>query len=142
VVYLIHRRDTLRASKIMAERTLAHEKIRPVWDSVVTEVLDVKQNKVTGVRVKNLKTNEEKVLDCAGVFVAIGHVPNTQLFKGVIDMDVNGYIIPKQGTMTNVSGVFVAGDCSDHVYRQAVTAAGMGCAAAIDAERYLSARNE
>jgi thioredoxin reductase (NADPH) len=141
-VYLIHRRDTLRASKIMADRTLAHEKIKPVWDSVVTEVLDVKQNKVTGVRVKNLKTNEEKLLDCAGVFVAIGHIPNTQLFKGVIDMDENGYIIPKKGTMTNVSGVFVAGDCSDHVYRQAVTAAGMGCAAAIDAERYLSARNE
>ena len=126
----------------MVERTLAHAKIKPVWDTVVTEVLEVKQNKVTGVRVKNLKTNEEKVLDCAGVFVAIGHVPNTQLFKGVIDMDPNGYIIPKQGTMTNVPGVFVAGDCSDHVYRQAVTAAGMGCAAAIDAERYLSARNE
>ncbi len=138
VVYLIHRRDTLRASQIMAERTLAHEKIKPVWDSVVTEVLDVKQNKVTGVRVKNLKTNAESVIDCAGVFVAIGHVPNTQLFKGVIDMDENGYVIPKRGTETNVSGVFVAGDCSDHVYRQAVTAAGLGCAAAIDAERYLS----
>jgi thioredoxin reductase (NADPH) len=142
VVYLIHRRDSLRASKIMAERTLAHEKIKPVWDSVVTEVLDVKQNKVTGVRVKNLKTNEERVLDCAGVFVAIGHVPNTQLFKGVIDMDEMGYIKPKRGTETNVSGVFVAGDCSDRVYRQAVTAAGMGCAAAIDCERWLSARLE
>jgi thioredoxin reductase (NADPH) len=141
-VYLIHRRDTLRASKIMAERTLAHEKIKPVWDSVVTEVLDVKQNKVTGVRVKNLKTNEEKVIDCAGVFVAIGHVPNTQLFRGVIDMDEMGYIKPGRGTETNVPGVFVAGDCSDRVYRQAVTAAGMGCAAAIDCERFLSARNE
>lgn len=137
-VYLIHRRDTLRASRIMAERTLAHEKIKPVWDSVVTEVLDVKQNKVTGVRVKNLKTNVETVMECAGVFVAIGHVPNTQLFKGVIDTDENGYIIPRRGSETNVPGVFVAGDCSDHVYRQAVTAAGMGCAAAIDAERYLS----
>ena len=137
-VYLVHRRDTLRASRIMAERTLAHPKIKPVWDTVVTEVLDVKQNKVTGVRVKNLKTNAESVIDCAGVFVAIGHVPNTQLFKGVIDMDENGYVIPKRGTETNVPGVFVAGDCSDHVYRQAVTAAGMGCAAAIDAERYLS----
>ena len=122
----------------MAGRTLAHPKIKPVWDTVVTEVLDVKQNKVTGVRVKNLKTNAESVIDCAGVFVAIGHVPNTQLFKGVIDMDENGYVIPKRGTETNVPGVFVAGDCSDHVYRQAVTAAGMGCAAAIDAERYLS----
>jgi thioredoxin reductase (NADPH) len=139
-VYLIHRRDTLRASKIMADRTLAHEKIKPVWDSVVTEVLDVKQGKVTGVRVKNLKSGTEEVLECAGVFVAIGHVPNTQLFKGVIDMNENGYIIPTRGSETNVPGVFVAGDCSDHVYRQAVTAAGMGCAAAIDAERYLSAR--
>jgi thioredoxin reductase (NADPH) len=142
VVYLIHRRDTLRASRIMAERALSNPKIKPVWDSIVTEVLDVQQDKVTGVRVKNLKTGVETVLDCAGVFVAIGHTPNTQLFKGVIDMDERGYIIPKQGSATNVPGVFVAGDCSDHVYRQAVTAAGLGCAAAIDAERYLAARNE
>ncbi|HXG48251.1 MAG TPA: thioredoxin-disulfide reductase [Methylomirabilota bacterium] len=142
VVYLVHRRDTLRASRIMAERTLAHPKIKPVWDSVVTEVLDVKQDKVTGVRLKNVKTGGESVLDCAGVFVAIGHVPNTQLFKGVIDMDENGYIVPKRGSATNVEGVFVAGDCSDHVYRQAITAAGMGCAAAIDAERYLAALSQ
>lgn len=141
-VYLIHRRDTLRASKIMAERTLAHSKIKPVWDTVVTEVLDTQQNKVTGVRVKNVKTNEERVIDCSGVFVAIGHIPNTQLFQGVLDMDDAGYIKPRRGTETNVPGVFVAGDCSDRVYRQAVTAAGMGCAAAIDCERYLSARNE
>jgi thioredoxin reductase (NADPH) len=105
-------------------------------------VLDPKLDKVTGVRVKNLKTNVENVVDCAGVFVAIGHLPNTQLFKGVIDMDENGYIVPKKGTATNVPGVFVAGDCSDHVYRQAITAAGLGCAAAIEAERYLAARNE
>ena len=144
VVYLIHRRDQLRASKIMADRTLAHAKIKPVWNSVVTEILDVKQDKVTGVRVKDLNTEEEKVLDCAGVFVAIGHTPNTQLFRGVIDMDEVGYIVPKNGssTTTNVPGVFVAGDCSDRVYRQAVTAAGLGCAAAIDAERFLAARNE
>jgi thioredoxin reductase (NADPH) len=142
VVYLIHRRDALRASKIMAERTLGHEKIKPVWDSVVTEVLDVSQGKVTGVRLKNVFTNQESVLDCAGVFVAIGHIPNTQLFKGIIDMDDHGYIKPKQGAATNVSGVFVAGDCADRVYRQAVTAAGMGCAAAIEAERYLAARRE
>jgi thioredoxin reductase (NADPH) len=142
VVYLIHRRDTLRASKIMAARTLAHPKIKPVWDSVITEVLDLKQDKVTGVRLKNMKTGKESALDCAGVFVAIGHVPNTQLFKGVLDMDENGYILPKNGSSTNVPGVFVAGDCSDHVYRQAVTAAGMGCAAAIDAERYLAALNQ
>ena len=142
VVYLVHRRDSLRASKIMADRTLANPKIKPVWDSAVTEVLDVQQDKVTGVRVKNLKTGAESVLDCAGLFVAIGHVPNTQLFKGVIDLDENGYIIPKQGAATNVPGVFVAGDCSDHVYRQAVTAAGMGCAAAIEAERFLAAENQ
>ena len=142
VVYLIHRRDTLRASKIMAERTLSNPKIKPVWDSVVTDVLDAKQDKVTGVRVKHMKTNAESVLDCAGVFVAIGHVPSTQIFKGVITMDENGYILPQEGTMTNVPGVFVAGDCSDHVYRQAVTAAGMGCAAAIDAERFLAAQNQ
>jgi len=142
VVYLIHRRDTLRASKVMAERTLAHDKVKPIWDSAVTEVLDVKQDKVTAVRVKNLKTNAETLLDCAGVFVAIGHLPNTQLFKGLIDMDAAGYIIPKQGAATNVEGIFVAGDCADAIYRQAVTAAGMGCAAAIEAERFLAARLE
>jgi thioredoxin reductase (NADPH) len=139
-VYLVHRRDELRASKIMAERTLANEKIKPVWDSVVTEILDVSQDKVTGVKLQNVKTNEESTLDCAGVFIAIGHVPNTQLFKGVIDMDDAGYINPVRGSATNVEGVFVAGDCSDRVYRQAVTAAGMGCAAAIDAERFLAAQ--
>jgi thioredoxin reductase (NADPH) len=142
VVYLVHRRDSLRASRIMAERTLANPKIKPVWDSAVTEVLDVKKDTVTGVRLKNLKTNAESVLDCAGVFVAIGHVPNTQIFKGIIHMDGNGYIVPVHGASTNVPGVFVAGDCSDHVYRQAITAAGQGCAAAIEAERYLAARNE
>jgi thioredoxin reductase (NADPH) len=138
VVYLIHRRDALRASRIMAERALSNPKIKPVWDSVVTDVLDVKQDKVTGVRLKNVKTGAESSLDAAGVFVAIGHLPNTQIFRGQIDMDENGYLIPKQGAATNVPGVFVAGDCADHVYRQAVTAAGMGCAAAIDAERYLA----
>ncbi len=137
-VYLVHRRDSLRASKIMAKRALSHPKIKMVWDSVVTEIMDVKQGKVTGVRLQNVKTGDAQHLPCAGVFVAIGHVPNTQLFKGLIDMDENGYIIPKRGTETNIPGVFVAGDCSDHVYRQAVTAAGLGCAAAIDAERYLA----
>src|SRR6266850_157687 len=97
-VYLVHRRDTLRASKIMAKRALSNPKIKPIWDSAVLEVLDVKQDKVTGVRLKNLKTNEETVLPCAGLFVAIGHVPNTQIFRGVIDMDETGYIIPKRGT--------------------------------------------
>jgi len=138
VVHLIHRRDQLRASRIMAERTLSNPKIEPVWDSVVTEVLDVTQDKVTGVRLKHVKTGAETVLDCAGVFVAIGHVPNTELFKGVLAMDEQGYIQSKRGAQTSVTGVFVAGDCADHVYRQAITAAGMGCAAAIEAERYLA----
>lgn len=137
-VYLIHRRDTLRASKIMGERVLEHPKIEPVWNSVVTEVLDVTQDKVTGVKLKNTETGEESQIDCAGLFVAIGHVPNTQLFKGVINTDESGYIIPEKGSRTNIEGVFVAGDCADHVYRQAITAAGQGCMAAIDAERYLA----
>ncbi|MCU0784531.1 MAG: thioredoxin-disulfide reductase [Verrucomicrobia bacterium] len=142
VVHLVHRRHALRASKIMAERALSNPKIKPVWDSAVTEILDVNQDKVTGVRLKNLKTGAERTVDCAGVFVAIGHVPSTQIFKGAITMDENGYIQPQRGTMTNVPGVFVAGDCADHVYRQAITAAGMGCAAAIEAERYLAALNQ
>jgi thioredoxin reductase (NADPH) len=139
IVYLIHRRDSLRASKVMAERTLANPKIKMVWDSVITEVLDVAQDKVTGVRVKNVKTNLETVLDCAGVFVAVGHSPNTAIFQGQITTDENGYITRVKGAATNVNGVFVAGDCSDHVYRQAITAAGMGCAAAIECERFLAA---
>ncbi len=142
IVYLIHRRDTLRASKIMAERALANPKIKPIWDSAVEEILDVKANSVTGVKVKNLKTNEVTTLDATGVFVAIGHVPNTQIFKGVINMNENGFIKPVRGSETNIPGVFVAGDCSDDVYRQAITAAGMGCMAAIDAERYLASLNQ
>ncbi|PAW77875.1 MAG: thioredoxin-disulfide reductase [Verrucomicrobia bacterium Tous-C9LFEB] len=139
-VYLIHRRDQLRASKIMAERTLAHEKIKPVWDSVVEDVLDPAQNKVTGVKVKNLKTGESHVIDCAGVFVAIGHLPNTQVFNGQLALDEAGYIKTFGGTRTSVEGVYVAGDVADSVYRQAITAAGTGCAAAIEAERYLAAQ--
>jgi thioredoxin reductase (NADPH) len=142
VVHLVHRRDALRASKIMAERTLSNPKIKPVWDSAVTEVLDVKQDKVTGVKLKNLKTGAETILNCAGVFIAVGHGPNTDIFKGQIELGENGYIISQKGTMTNVPGVFVAGDCADHVYRQAITAAGAGCAAAIDAERFLAAQNQ
>ena len=142
IVYLVHRRDQLRASKIMAERALSNPKIQPVWNSIIQEVLDVAAGKVTAVRLKHRKTNEERIIDCAGVFVAIGHLPNTQLFRGQIDMDEAGYILPKKGTQTSAEGVFVAGDCSDRVYRQAVTAAGLGCAAAMDAERYLAARQE
>jgi thioredoxin reductase (NADPH) len=138
IVYLVHRRDQLRASKILASRALGHPKIKPVWDSVVTEILDVTQNKVTGVRLRNVKTGQESLLECAGVFIAIGHVPNTALFKGQLEMDAAGYIIPRRGTATNVPGVFVAGDCADAVYRQAISAAGMGCAAAIECERYLA----
>jgi thioredoxin reductase (NADPH) len=138
-IHLVHRRDSLRASKIMVERTLGQAKIKPVWDSVVTEVLEQGQGKVTGVKLKNLKTGGERVLPCAGVFVAIGHMPSTQVFKDQITTDENGFIVPQKGTMTNVPGVFVAGDCADHVYRQAITAAGAGCAAAIDAERFLTA---
>lgn len=139
-VYLVHRRDQLRASKVMAERVLSNPKITPVWDSVVAEVLDVAQDKVTGVRLRNVKTGEERLLPCAGVFVAIGHMPNTELFKGQLEMDEAGYIISRGGPKTNVPGVFVAGDCADRVYRQAITAAGMGCAAAIEAERFLAAQ--
>ena len=142
IVYLVHRRDTLRASKIMAERTLAHPKIKPIWDSAITEVLDVQKDTVTGVKLKNLKTGAESILPVAGVFIAIGHVPNTELFKGKICLDENGFVLPQKGTMTNVPGVFVAGDCADHVYRQAITAAGAGCAAAIDCERFLTAENQ
>ena len=137
-VYLVHRRDSLRASKIMAERVLNHPKIKPVWNTVVTEVLDVASGKVTGVRLKNIVSQEESVLPCAGLFVAVGHVPNTSLFKGQIALDEAGYFIPTRGAATSVPGIFIAGDCADSVYRQAITAAGMGCAAAIEAERYLA----
>jgi thioredoxin reductase (NADPH) len=136
-VYLVHRRDSLRASKIMADRVLANAKINPLWDTVVEEILGVPEDRVTGVKLKNLKTEEQTQLNCAGVFVAIGLVPNTSLFKGVIDTDEAGYIIPTHGAHTNVEGVFVAGDCADKHYRQAITAAAMGCMAAIDAERFL-----
>ena len=137
-VYLVHRRDELRASKIMADRALSNPKIEPIWDTVVEDIYDVKQNKVTGVKLKNLKTGVSKDLATSGVFIAIGHVPSTQIFKGQIDMDPEGYILCKKGSYTSVTGVFAAGDCVDRVYRQAITAAGMGCAAAIDAERFLA----
>jgi len=137
-VYLVHRRDSLRASKIMAERTLANPKITPVWNSVVEEVLDITQDRVTGVRIKNIVSGDTGTIDCAGVFVAVGHTPNTQIFQGQLTMSEAGYIILGEGSRTNIPGVFAAGDCADSVYRQAITAAGMGCAAAIDAERWLA----
>jgi len=140
-VYLVHRRDQLRASRIMADRALANPKIEPVWDTVVSDVYDITKDAVTGVQLKNLKTSATSELPCAGVFVAIGHVPSTKLFKGQIEMDADGYILCRKGTYTNVPGVFAAGDCVDRVYRQAITAAGTGCAAAIDAERFLAAQH-
>jgi thioredoxin reductase (NADPH) len=136
-VYLIHRRDELRASRIMADRVLAHEKVEMVWDTVVTEVLGVEDKAVKGLRLKNVKTDEESVLDVAAMFVAIGHQPNTAPFEGQVELDDNGYIVA-QNTRTNVPGVFAAGDVQDAVYRQAITAAGSGCMAALEAERYLA----
>jgi thioredoxin reductase (NADPH) len=137
-VYLIHRRGELRASRIMAERTLSNPKIKPIWNTVVEGVLDASRDAVTGVKLCNVQSNELSTLDCAGVFVAIGHVPNTKLFQGIIDLDEAGFIVPVKGARTNVEGVFVAGDCADPIYRQAITAAGTGCMAGIEAERYLA----
>ena len=137
-VYLVHRRGELRASKIMADRALGNPKIQPVWNSVVESVEGVKEGKVTGVKLKESGTGKSSVLACAGVFIAVGHVPNTRIFKGQLNMDEAGYLQLAAGSRTNVEGVFGAGDCADKVYRQAITAAGMGCMAAIDAERYLA----
>ncbi len=139
-VYLIHRRGELRASKIMADRALANPKIEPVWNSVITKYLTDDEGEVRGVALKNLETGAESELALKCVFVAIGHEPNTQPFRGKIDTDEGGYLVQTSGTHTNVPGVFAAGDVADHVYRQAITAAGQGCAAAIDAERWLAAR--
>jgi thioredoxin reductase (NADPH) len=142
-VYLVHRRDELRASKIMADRATSHEKIEMVWDTVPVEVMGVAEDSVSGLKVKNVKTEVESVLPVKGIFVAIGHTPNTGPFSPPIDVDEGGYFKPQAGSQvqSNVPGVYVAGDCSDHIYRQAITAAGMGCQAAIEAERWL-AENE
>jgi thioredoxin reductase (NADPH) len=136
-VTLIHRRDKLRASKIMQEKAFANPKIAFLWDSAPEEILDVMQQKVTAVRVRHLKTGAvtERAVD--GIFVAIGHTPNTAVFQGLLEMDAVGYLKTHDGTKTSVPGVFAAGDVQDHVYRQAITAAGSGCMAAIDAERFL-----
>jgi len=136
-VSVIHRRDSLRASKIMQDKAFANPKIEFVWDSEIAEVKDVAKGEVTGVVVRNLKTGKLSEVALDGVFIAIGHTPNTALFKGQIELDANGYIVTHDGSHTNVPGVFAAGDVQDHVYRQAVTAAGSGCMAAIDAEHYL-----
>ncbi|MGC1479188.1 MAG: thioredoxin-disulfide reductase [Chthoniobacterales bacterium] len=139
-VYLIHRRDELRASTIMAERALSNEKIEPIWNSVVTDYLVDDEGEVRGVNLKNLESEVESDLELKCVFVAIGHEPNTEAFRGKVDADEAGYLQQSGGTSTNLPGVFAAGDVADHVYRQAITAAGQGCAAAIDAERWLAAR--
>ncbi len=138
-VTLIHRRDELRASQIMADRVLAHEKIETLWHTVCEEVLADENGLTRGVRVRNVQTGAISEVPCKGFFIAIGHIPNTEPFAGILDLDENGYFIPSTGSQvkTKVPGVFVAGDCADHVFRQAITAAGMGCQSAIEAERWL-----
>ena len=139
-VTLIHRRDALRASKIMQQRVLEHPKVTMAWDSVVAAITGDAQGNVAGIKLKNVKTGAVTDLACKGIFVAIGHQPNTKPFVGAVQTDENGYLVPETGNQvrTSVPGVFVAGDCADHVYRQAITAAGMGCQAAIEAERWLA----
>lgn len=139
-VYVVHRRDQFRASKIMADRVMKHPKIEVVWNSVVEEVLDVVKNDVTGLRLKNVKTGETSELSVKALFTAIGHQPSTDPFKGQIDMDEVGYI-KTSSTRTNVPGVFAAGDVQDPAYRQAITAAGSGCMAALEAHRFLEAHS-
>jgi thioredoxin reductase (NADPH) len=138
-VTIVHRRDRLRASKIMGDRALNHDKIELLWDSVVEEVLG-DGSKVTGIRVRNVKSDEVAERPCGGFFVGVGHVPNTAMFEGLLATDEQGYLKVGAGSTTDVPGVFVAGDVHDHVYRQAVTAAGAGCKAAIDCERWLEAQ--
>lgn len=138
-VTVVHRRDKLRASKIMQDRAMKNEKISFAWNSIVEDILG--QDRVTGVRLKNVVTGDSTEPACAGVFVAIGHRPNTELFKGQLDMDEKGYLLTSQGTTTSIPGVFAAGDVQDAKYRQAVTAAGSGCMAAMDAERFLEAND-
>tara|TARA_Y100000590_G_scaffold105479_1_gene119993 strand:+ start:1016 stop:1951 length:936 start_codon:yes stop_codon:yes gene_type:complete len=135
-VHIIHRRDTFRASKIMQERALSNDNIVVHWNSSVEDIIG--DQKVQQVILKDTQTGETKTIDMGGVFVAIGHEPNTELFKGQLEMDENGYIIQKQNTETSIKGVFTAGDVHDHTYRQAVTAAGFGCMSAIDVDRFLS----
>ncbi|MGY5150344.1 MAG: thioredoxin-disulfide reductase [Candidatus Nitrosopumilus sp. bin_68KS] len=135
-VHIVHRRDELRASKVMQERALNNEKIKFHWDSAVTDIKG--DQKMQQVILKNLKTNEESTINAGGLFVAIGHEPNTKLFKGQVDLDDEGYVILKNKTHTNIEGVFAAGDVHDRSYRQAITAAGFGCMAAIDVDKYLT----
>lgn len=139
-VTLIHRRDELRASKIMADRVLEHDKINVLWDSVIEEILPDENGEVKGVKVTNLKSKESSEKTCKGVFIAIGHIPNTTPFAKTLSLNEEGYLLPEPGSQvkSKVPGIFLAGDCADHVYRQAITAAGMGCQAAIECERWLA----
>ena len=139
-VTLVHRRDQLRASQIMAERTQAHEKINIVWNSAIKEILPDEEGKTRAVTLENLNSGECSETPAKGVFIAIGHLPNTQPFVDILPLDSNGYLVPENGSQvhTSIPGIYVAGDCADHVYRQAITAAGMGCQAAIEAERWLA----
>ncbi len=141
-VYVIHRRDSLRASKIMQERALANPKIEFIWNTAIEDINDVSKGNVEAALLKNLKTGEKSELKIDGIFVAIGHIPNTAPFQKEIKCDEQGYILTHEGSKTNIEGVFAGGDCVDHVYRQAITAAGMGCMAALDAERYLEAQKK
>jgi thioredoxin reductase (NADPH) len=136
-VSVIHRRASLRASKIMQDKAFANSKIDFIWNAEVVEVKDIGKGEVTAIVVRDLTTGEVRELPLDGLFIAIGHTPNTQLFEGQLELDPQGYILTHDGTRTSVPGVFAAGDVQDHVYRQAITAAGSGCMAAIDAERYL-----
>jgi thioredoxin reductase (NADPH) len=139
-VTIVHRRDELRASKIMGDRARKNPKIDFLWDSVIVDILDPAKKRVVGAKVKNVKTGKIEEVPCDGIFVAIGHDPNTQIFKVQLEMNPAGYLMTHGGTRTSVEGVFAAGDVQDHVYRQAITAAGSGCMAAIDAERWLEAQ--
>jgi thioredoxin reductase (NADPH) len=137
-VYLIHRRDKLRASKIMADRVLACEQIEPIWNTVITQYIPDERGEMKMVKLRNVETHEERMLDVACVFVAIGHDPNTKAFRGKLETDPDGYLLVRHLAESKHPGVFIAGDVADRVYKQAITAAGSGCAAAIEAERYLS----
>lgn len=141
-VYLIHRRDQLRASKIMADRVLANPKIEPIWHTVVTKYIPDEKNEMRAVMLRNVKTNQERELPVACVFVAIGHDPNTRAYQGKLETDPDGYLIAKHLVESKHPGVFIAGDVADRVYKQAITAAGSGCAAAMEAEKYLSDREK
>ena len=141
VVNIVHRRDQLRASKIMQDRLLRNEKIKFIWNTEVLDILDAHKREVSGIKLRHAKTKEEIIKPVDGVFIGIGHEPNTSLFRGQLDVDDLGYLITREGSKTNIPGVFAAGDVKDRIYRQAITAAGSGCMAAIEAERFLEAEH-